>query len=114
MKPARLLLPISTFLMRLGVAFYIYIQYFHHVIHHDFEQLNFYLSTIFTIFALLLIFGAFTRKQTLTVLSGLILFILSLYKIFTFSGQPESLSFVSLLLFGMISFFFVCNGNRGR
>lgn len=114
MKPARLLLPIANFLMRLGAGFYIYLNHFPQVLDPNFQHFDFYLSAIFTIFGLLLILGAFAKKQTLTVLSALILFAISLYKIFTFAGNLESLPFLSLLLFGMITFFFLCNGNKNR
>jgi hypothetical protein len=114
MNPAKILLPLSTFLMRLGIAFYIYLNHFQRIFRPNFQTFDFYLSSIIILFALLLVFGAFARKQTLTVLSALVLFIFSLYKIFTYSGSLETLSFASLLLFGMISFFFVCNGNKNR
>ena len=114
MKPAKILLPLATFIMRLGAGFYIYMNHFSHLLDPNFQRFDFYLSAIFTIFGLLLIIGAFVRRQTLTVLSALVLFAGSLYKIFTFTGEPESLSFLSLLLFGMIAFFFLCNGNKNR
>lgn len=114
MKPARILLPLSTFLMRLGAAFYIYLTHFDPIRNPNFQQFHFYLSSLFIIFGLLLVLGAFARKQTLTVLSALVLFLLSLYEVVTFSGSPETLSFVSLVLFGTIGLFFVTNGNKIR
>ena len=114
MKPARILLPLSTFLMRLGAAFYIYLTHFDYILNPNFQQFHFYLSSIFIIFGLLFVFGAFARKQTLTVISSLILFLLCLYEVVTFSGSPETLSFVSLVLFGTIVLFFVTNGNKIR
>jgi len=114
MRPAKILLPLATFVMRLGAGFYLYLNHFSDLLAPSFQRFDFYLSAIFTIFGLLLILGAFARKQTLTVLSALILFAGSLYKIFTFAGALESHSFLSLLLFGVISFFFLCNGNKNR
>ncbi|MBS3807203.1 MAG: hypothetical protein KGY60_06830 [Bacteroidales bacterium] len=114
MRPAKILLPLATFFMRLGAGFYLYLNHFPDLLAPSFQRFDFYLSAIFAIFGLLLILGAFARKQTLTVLSALILFAGSLYKIFTFAGGLESHSFLSLLLFGVISFFFLCNGNKNR
>mgnify|MGYP006281143249 FL=1 len=114
MRPARILLPLSTFLMRLGAAFYIYLTHFDQILDPNFQQFRFYLSSIFIIFGLLLIFGAFARKQTLTVLSALVLFLLSLYEVITYAGSVETLSFVSLALFGTVAFFFLTNGNKAR
>lgn len=114
MKPAKILLPLATFIMRLGAGFYVYLNHFSDLLDPNFQRFDFYLSAIFIIFGLLLILGAFAHKQTLTVLSALILFAGSLYKVFTFAGELESLSLLSLLLFGVISFFFLCNGNKNR
>jgi len=114
MRPAKILLPLATFIMRLGAGFYVYLTHFPTLLDPNFQRFDFYLSAIFTIFGLLLIIGAFARKQTLTVLSALILFAGGLYQIFTFTGGPESLSFLSLLFFTMIAFFFLCNGNKNR
>jgi ABC-type bacteriocin/lantibiotic exporter with double-glycine peptidase domain len=112
MKPARFLLPLSTFLLRLGVLFFIYVYYFGIVLELNYEQVDFYFAAVFTIFGVLFFIGTFLSKQTLTVLSSLILFLLSLYKIFTYSGNLASSSFLSFLLFGMVVFFFLCKGNR--
>ena len=114
MRPARFLLPLSTFLFRVGVAFYIYIVYFNDVLEFRFNQLDFYLASVFSIFGILLIFGAFSSRQTLTVLSAWILFLLGLYKVFNFSGNFFSPDFVTLVFFALIALFFICNGNKHR
>lgn len=112
MKPARFFLPLSTFLLRLGVLFYIYVNYFNTVLQFNYEHHEFYLASVLVIFGVLFFIGLFMQKQTLTVLSSLILFLFSLYKIFTYTGSLGSSSFISLLFFGMIVFFFLCKGNR--
>ena len=112
MKPAKFFLPLSNFLLRLGVAFYIFTAFFSIVLDLQVKQFSFYLASIHVIFGFFLLVGMFAKKQTLTVLSALILFLLSLYRIFTFAGDLTSSSFVSMLLFGMIVFYFLCNGNR--
>lgn len=114
MRPARFLLPLSTFLLRVGVAFFIYISYFYHVLDLNFDQLYFYLSSLFSIFGILLVFGAFARRHTLTVLSALLLFLLGLYEIFTFTGDWFTIDFASNLFLILIALFFLCNGNKNR
>ena len=79
MKPARFLIPLSTFLMRLGVLFFIYVNYFGTVLKLNLKQVDFYLGAIVSIFGVLLFIGTFIHKQTLTVLSALILFLFSIY-----------------------------------
>ena len=112
MRPARFFLPLSHFLMRLGAAFYIFISYFYTVLELEVEKFSFYFASVHVIFGFLLLIGMFAKRQTLTVLSSLILFLLVLYQIFTYTGDLMSNSFVSLLFFGLIVFYFLCNGNR--
>ena len=114
MKPLKFFLPLSTFLMRAGVAFYVYIMHFHQVLELNYRHFDFYISFIFSIFGILLLFGAFTRNQTLTVLSSLILLILGLYEIFTFTENYFTTGFVSTLFYILIALFFLCNGNKNR
>jgi hypothetical membrane protein len=112
MRPAKFFLPLANFLMRLGVAFYIFISYFHTVLDLQVKQFNFYFASVHVIFGFFLLVGIFAKRQTLTVLSSLILFLLALYQLFTYSGDLMSTNFASLLFFGMIVFYFLCNGNR--
>ncbi|KXB08704.1 hypothetical protein AKJ55_00520 [candidate division MSBL1 archaeon SCGC-AAA382M17] len=114
MRPLRFLLPLSTFLFRIGVVFFIYVQYFNDVLELSFDQLHFYLSSLFSIFGILLVFGAFAKRQTLTVLSGLILFLLGLYEIISFIGEWLTIEFVSTVFFTLVALFFLCNGNKHR
>src|SRR6056297_2350548 len=112
MRPARFFLPLSHFIMRVGVAFYVFINYFYTVIELEVKQFSFYFASVHVIFGFLFLIGMFAKRQTLTVLSSLILFLLVLYQIFTYTGDLLSNSFVSLLFFGLIVFYFLCNGNR--
>ena len=112
MRPAKFFLPLANFLMRLGVAFYIFHIYFNTVLDLQVKQFSFYFASIHVIFGFLFLAGTFAKRQTLTVLSSLILFLLALYQIFTYSGELMSTSFTSLLFFGMVVFYFLCNGNR--
>jgi len=98
--------------MRIGAAFYIFINYFYTVLELEVKQFSFYFSSVHVIFGFLLLVGMFAKRQTLTVLSSLILFLLVIYQLFTYSGDLMSSSFVSLLFFGLIVFYFLCNGNR--
>jgi hypothetical protein len=112
MRPAKFFLPLANFLMRLGAAFYIFLNYFHTILDLQVKQFSFYFAAIHVIFGFFLLAGTFAKRQTLTVLSSLILFLLALYQIFTYSGDLMSASFASLLFFGMVVFYFLCNGNR--
>ncbi len=112
MKPARFFLPLSTLLLRLSVIFFIYVTYFDTVLTLNYKNPDFYLASLLSIFGVLLFIGRFIRNQTLTVLSSLVLFLIALYKVFSYSGSLAGISFVSLIFFLLIVFFFLCKGNR--
>jgi hypothetical protein len=114
MKPVRFLLPLSTFLLRVGVAFFIFVMYFHHVLDFNFEQVQFYISSLFSIFGVLLVMGVFAKRHTLTVLSALILFLLSLYELFTFTGDWVTINFSAILFMALIALFFLSYGDKNR
>ncbi len=114
MKPVRFLFPLSTFLLRIGVVFYTYITYFHHVLNFRVNEIDFYFSALLNIFAVLLLIGTFTKKHSLTVLSGLVLFILGLIKVITYSGDVSTTGFIATLFFTLIALFFLGNGNKSR
>lgn len=94
MKPIKSLLPLSTWLMRLGLILFAYTFYFDTIKDFNYENINFYIALLFSIFSILIFVTGFLAKQTLTVLSGLILTIICIYslvKIFN-SGVTQSLA----------------------
>jgi ABC-type bacteriocin/lantibiotic exporter with double-glycine peptidase domain len=112
MKPARFFLPLSTLLLRLSILFYLYVAYFETILNLNYKSPDFYLASLLSIFGVLLFIGRFIQKQTLTVLSSLVLFLIGLYKVFSYSGSLTSFGFVSLIFFVLVVFFFLCKGNR--
>ncbi len=112
MKPARLLLPIATFIMRIVVLLFIYINFFDTVLAIKFNQFSFYFASVMSIMGILFFIGTFTKKQTLTVFTSLVMFLMIFYKIFTISAGFLTFTMIGYLMFLSIIFFFLCNGNR--
>ena len=106
MKPLKSLLPLSIWLMRIGLLLFAYTHYFDTIISFDYENLNFYVALLFGIFSIFIFISGFVVKQTLTVVSGLVLTIISIYnlvKLFD-AGVTSSLS-VFIIITGIAVYF---------
>ncbi len=75
------------------------------------ESLNFYLSLLMLVFAALLIIGGFLSKQTITILSAIIVGLILIYRLVYPTPDLLSISTFKELLLISLSFFFVCRGN---
>lgn len=109
MKPIKSLLPLSIWLMRIGLLLFAYTQYFDTIKDFNYESLNFYIALLFGIFSAIIFITGFVSKPTLTVVSGLVLAVISIYnlvKLFD-SGITSSLS-IFILITG-ISIYFLSN-----
>lgn len=109
MKPIKSLLPLAIWLMRIGLILFAYTHYFDTIKNFDYENLNFYVALLFCIFSALIFITGFVSKPTITVISGLVLAIISVYnlvKLFD-SGITSSLS-VFVIIAG-IAFYFLSN-----
>src|SRR6056297_204658 len=106
MKPARLLLPVATFIMRIVVLLFIYLNYFDQVLALKFNHFSFYFSSVLTLMGVLFFIGTFAKRQTLTVFSSLLIFLMMLYKIFTLSPGFLSFTMIGYLMVTSIIFYF--------
>lgn len=111
MKPVKNLFLLFLWLLRISILLAIYTRFFHIVKTMDFSSVSFFISAAFSLFALLLFFGGFAKKHTLTILSGFILAALSIYQMVQLGFEiNNNLSFYGLLLSG--SLLFVAVGNK--
>ena len=78
----------------------------------NFNSLNFYVSLVFCLLALLLLFGGILGKQGLTVISGLLISIFAIITIFLFQPYLLGLAMANKLLITSIGFYFFTNGNK--
>jgi len=114
MKPIKNIEPLSKWLLRISLVAYIFFTCFDNVKTFDFHSVNYVINLLYVLFAVLLLFGGFGRNATLTVISGIVLSIISAYKIYCAFSLHDLLNptiYVSLILFA-IALFFVSKGNN--
>lgn len=111
MKPLKSTKPLARWLLRICLAAFIFFTYFNSVKTFDFKNLDFYFAAVYFVFGAFLIIGGFLSKGTMTVISGLIIFLLSVYQLVkSFSGEINEQLLVFLLP-ASIAFYFLSTGN---
>ena len=111
MEPLKSLIPFAKWLLRLTVALLVYAVYFEVLTDPDLAAVTWYISVFISIFAVLLVAGGFVKKPSLTVVSGLIIFILSIIMIFINDADLNSI--VKNVAPAVIGFYFLAGGNKG-
>lgn len=110
MKPILSTFPLSRWLMRISLIVILYLFKKDFILQWDFTNVNYLIYFAITFFSILLLFGGFGRNSSLSVISGLLIFILGILLLFVNGKTPEN------ILIGIdsiiIGFFFLSIGNR--
>jgi hypothetical protein len=112
MKPAKGLSQFASWLLRLSLAFFVYVAFLHTLKIFDFKSIHFYVAVAFIVFGSLLFIGGFLAKPGITVFSGLMLFFASVYEIIILFSSGIS---AELAMYGVIAttaLYFVTSGNK--
>ncbi|MDR0873720.1 MAG: hypothetical protein LBN27_09710 [Prevotellaceae bacterium] len=113
MKPIKNLEPAAKWILRFSLAAYIICLYFNEVKTFDFKSVTYIINLIYTLFAVLLLLGGISKNGTLTIISGIVLALISAYKIYV-AYSLDSLTnpavYLFLLVFG-VGVFFMSKGN---
>ena len=112
MKPAKGLLQLATWLMRLSVALFIFVACFHTIKTFDYKSIQFYVAVVFSLFGTLLFIGGFLNKPGITVFSGLMLFIACIYEIVILFSSHAKAEISVLIVIATVAFYFVTAGNK--
>lgn len=112
MKPLKSGLQLANWLLRISLTVLILVTCLQGVKSFDFSSKEFYLASIFSISAILLVLGGMSSKNTLTILSGFIISALSIYKIISLFSGALNPSIAIYLMVMSIGFYFVCTGNQ--
>jgi len=112
MRPIKGLYPLATWIMRLAVVLFIFVNFWKPFTSFNFQSLMFYLSAIFIIFSGLLFIGGILQKENLTVVSSLILVLITIYHIIADIGFHLNQSFAIYFLLVSIFLFFLTTGNK--
>jgi len=103
--------PVAQWLMRIAVALILFNLYFHRIDDLNFTSVEWLVSVLLVIFSALLIIGGFLKKNSTTVVSGLVISILSLIMILIGGLHIDSIStHIAQLSIGL---YFMARGNRG-
>ena len=102
---------IANWLLRIALAAILCVLYFNVLTTWNFRNLSFVIAVVALIFGALNMAGGLFAKPGLTVLSGLIIFLLSVYKMaISFNGLFND-SFVLHLIPLSLGFYFLAYGN---
>ena len=113
MKPIKNLEPAAKWILRFSLAAYVICLYFNEIKAFDFKSITYIINLIYTLFAILLLLGGVGKNATLTVLSGIVLSLISVYKIyvaFSLSDLTNPAVYLFLMIFG-VGVFFAAKGN---
>lgn len=107
MKPLKGIFPLAKWLLRLSLLSFIYLVYFDFILNWDFTNIEYITILSIAFFSVLLIFGGFMKKNSLSVISGLIIFLLSILKIILSLPEIEA----EMIFFSVIGLYFMSSGN---
>jgi hypothetical protein len=112
MKPFKSGKPIAIWFLRIATIPLVFQLYFTSVSTLNLQSTVFYISLTMILCSALIIAGGFVTKPALTIVSGFIMFCLSIYKmIISFNGVFDSY-FTTHFVPLAIGFFFFTNGNE--
>jgi len=113
MKPIKNLEPAAKWILRISLALYIITLYFNEIKTFDFKSVNYIINLIYVLFAVLLLGSGFGKNSALTIISGIVLSLISAYKIyvaFSLSDLSNPAVYLFLMIFG-VGIFFAAKGN---
>ncbi len=112
MRPFKGLYPITNWLMRFAVTFFVLLTYWKTFTFFDFQSVMFYVSAFYVVFSMLLFVGGFLQKDSLTVFSSLILILVTGYHAFLNLESKLDHNFAVYVVLGSIFVYFFTVGNK--
>jgi hypothetical protein len=111
MKPFKSGTVIAAWLLRLTLLWFVYQYYFKGFPGFDLKSFTFYIHATYIVFAVLLVVGGFLQKPGLTVVSGLVIFILPVVLLIHAFPKDIMPVVILFLLPVAIGFYFFTHGN---
>jgi hypothetical protein len=112
MKPFKSGIVIAAWLLRITLAWFIYKQYFHPFTDFGWKTFGFYIATAYLLFAMLLLAGGLMQKATLTVVSGLMLFVLPIVQLVRSFPEDPGNTILLYMIPLSVGFYFFSGGNN--
>lgn len=111
MKPFKSGKPVANWLLRIALMGTLTVIYYNAVSTLNFSNFNFYLAAIMLLLGVLLFYSAAFSKSSMTIIVGLIIFLVSLYKLMvSFNGSIDGYLITHLVPLS-VGFYFFTNGN---
>ncbi|MCY1721587.1 hypothetical protein OU798_14620 [Prolixibacteraceae bacterium Z1-6] len=105
------LAPIAAWMLRISMGIITYTWYFNQFLKFSFNSVYYFLIAGYVLFTVLLLAGGFSRNNTLTVLSALVLFGLSVTMMFINGFSVDVL--MKHFTPAAIAVYFIARGNNG-
>jgi hypothetical protein len=110
MRPLRSLTGISKILLRLALIAVVYALSFHVFLTFSFNSVSYFAHTLLVLFAVLLLIGAFSRGQNLTVVSAL--FMVILFVVLFFQSSWTVGNIIEFVTYISLAMYFLSHGNK--
>ncbi len=112
MKPIKNLEPLAKWTIRFASMAFIISLYFSYLKTFDFKSIAYILDFIYCLFFVLLFIGGFQKNNVLTIISGLFIAAISIYKTYVaFNGNFLDTELYRWLIMLGIGLFFASKGN---
>lgn len=112
MKPAKTFYPISQWILRIAILGMSYAFFFNTFLKFNYKTLDFWTNTLMILFSVLIFFGGFSKKHTLTVVSGMLLMLGAIYFIVMYYLNSFSTGSAIYGVFAALGFYFFTAGNK--
>jgi hypothetical protein len=109
MNPVKSFTQASSWLLRALVLYVVYLKYFATFVTFSMKGLDYFLNLSFVVFAALLFVGGFVKKHHFTIISGTIIFGMSVFLMFWGGVTVEKVQYHFML--AALGFNFIARGN---
>ncbi len=111
MKPWTSFYDVAKWVLRIAILMVVFTKFYDTFMDFELNAFEFYISAVYVVFGVLLFIGGFLSKPNLTVISGLLLLLPSIYMaVKSFDGITET--FALNVLLGGVALFFFTVGNK--
>ncbi|PLX22541.1 MAG: hypothetical protein C0597_02365 [Marinilabiliales bacterium] len=109
MQPIKALLPVSIWLMRIGLVLYAYEEYFKTFSKFHLDKVEFYIAALFLIFSAIIFVTGIKKRSALTVISGFVITLISIYNVINTIDGGLDTGLILNFLIASIAVYFLAN-----
>lgn len=111
MKPVKALYPLAVWVMRIGLLLFAYDKYFKNFSKFHLNEIQFYISSVFLVAALIIAINGFIYKTTITILSAIAIAGISIYYIIEKLDTGLDSNMIINIIITSLALFFLSNPN---